>query len=106
MTTILTDNIAREHAKRGMNLLRNIADQEERGIDSDDTREHAARCFRHAADYLAGDQAAHAERLAKALEIIAACEPVDGKAAKNRGNMLRMQAIARAALDEYRSNGG
>lgn len=39
----------------------------------------------------------HAE-LVKALEEIAAIEPVEGKAAKNRGAMIHMQSIARAAL--------
>lgn len=40
------------------------------------------------------------ERLRNALRRIAAIEPVEGKAAKNRGAMLQMQAIARTALDD------
>lgn len=42
---------------------------------------------------------AERDALAQALQRIAAVEPTEGKASKNRGAMLQMQAIARAALD-------
>jgi dihydroxyacetone kinase len=38
------------------------------------------------------------DALVAALREIAAVEPAEGKAARNRGAMLQMQAIARAAL--------
>jgi hypothetical protein len=42
---------------------------------------------------------AEVERLRGALRRIAAVEPTPGKAARNVGAMLQMQAIARATLD-------
>jgi hypothetical protein len=63
-------------------------------------------CFREAADEIERLTAACRERderiaeLENCIRLIAAIEPVDGKASKNRGAMLRMQALARRALPQ------
>jgi hypothetical protein len=63
-----------------------------------------ARYFVSIPEYQGGEVVraeVHDARVAElegALEDIAAIEPVDGKASKNRGAMIHMQSIARAAL--------
>lgn len=53
---------------------------------------------REQVDALLLAQNARVLKLEKALQEIAAIEPVEGKASKNRGAMVHMQSIARAAL--------